>query len=175
VDLNKTNQWLTVITNIGVIAGIGLLAYELNQNSELMRAEMHAIRAEAKTERQMFLANGGDVAVIGTKLIGAGYPGDPDAVSVLTPEERFRFVVFMNGFMEAVQNWHYQCQQALLDEELCESGYPPEARSLLRQTSALGLPLTSMRRSFVADLRRIAAEEGLPVPNEDGSWPEQTE
>ena len=172
MDLEKTSQWLTVVTNIGVIAGLGLLVYELNQNSALMRAEMHAVRAEAKTERQMFLANDGDIAGIASKIFAAGFPRNPDAMETLTPEERFRFTVFISGFMEAVQNWHFQCQQELLDEELCKAGYPAEARSLLTQTSALGIPLGNMRRSFIADLRRIAIEEGLPVPNEDGSWPE---
>lgn len=172
MDLEKTSQWLTIVTNIGVIAGIGLLIYELNQNAALMRAEMHAVRAEAKTERQMFLANSGDIAGIAAKMFAAGYPGNPDGVTILTPEERFRFSVFMNGYKEAVQNWHFQCQQELLDDELCTAGYPLDAQSLLVQTHALGMPLTGMRRSFISDLRRFATEEGLPVPNEDGTWPE---
>ena len=47
-----------------------------------------------------------------------------------------------------------------------------EARSLIVQSHATGDSLGNMRRSFIADLRRIAMEEGLPVPNEDGTWPE---
>ena len=172
MDLNKTNQWLTVITNIGVIAGIGLLAYELNQNSELMRAEMHAIRAEAKTERQMFLANDGVISAISAKLFAAGYPQDRAAINSLSYEERFRLAIFIEGFKEAVANWHYQCQERLLDQELCDAGYPSEARSLLIQARAMGVELTNMRRSFILDLRRIAKEEDLPMPNEDGTWPE---
>jgi hypothetical protein len=34
----------------------------------------------------------------------------------------------------------------------------------------MNIGLGDMRRSFVADVRRIARAEGLPVPNEDGSW-----
>lgn len=175
MDLTRMSQWLAVATNIVVIAGIGLLVYELNQNTALMRAEMHAIRAEAKTERQMFLANGGEIARITPKLFGLGYREIREVVESLAPEERDRLYIFLAGYKEAVQNWHYQCQQELLDDELCAAGYPPEARSLLIQTSALGIPLSNLRRSFIEDLRRIAVEEGLPVPNSDGSWPAQIE
>ena len=52
MNLDKASQWLTIITNLGVIAGLVLLVYELNQNAALMRAEIHAIRAEAKSERR---------------------------------------------------------------------------------------------------------------------------
>lgn len=172
MDTEKLSQWLTVITNIGVIAGIFLLVYEINQNAELMRAEMHAIRAEAKTERQMFLSNDGVISTISAKLFAAGFPRDPNAFQTLTPEERFRMGVFMEGFKEAVSNWHYQCQQGLLDQELCEAAYPFQARSLLVQSRAMGVGLTNLRRSFVADLIRLAQESGLPAPNEDGTWPE---
>lgn len=172
MELNKISQWLTVVTNLGVIAGIGLLAYELNQNASLMRAEMHAIRAEAKTERQMFLANDGIISGISAKLFAAGYPQDSAAINSLSYEERFRLAIFIEGFKETVANWHYQCQEGLLDQELCEAGYPSEARSLLVQARAMGVELANMRRSFILDLRRIAEEEGLPMPNEDGTWPE---
>lgn len=172
MDTEKLGQWLTIATNIGVIAGIFLLVYEINQNAELMRAEMHAIRAEAKTERQMFLANDGVISTITAKLFAAGFPRDPEALQTLTPEERFRMGVFMEGFKEAVGNWHYQCQEGLLDVELCEAAFPFQARSLLVQSHAMGVSLSNLRRSFIAELINIAEEAGLPAPNEDGTWPE---
>ena len=172
MDKNKLTEWLGILTNLGVIAGIALLAYELNQNAALMRAEMHAMRAEAKSERQMFLANDGEIARIAAKMISEGFPANRDAMSSLTVEERFRYGVFLEGFKEAVANWHYQCQQALLDSELCDAGYRAEAISLLRFGFGAHVDLSNLRRSFIDDLRRIARKEGLPVPNEDGTWPE---
>jgi len=168
--MEKLNQWLTLLTNVGVLVGIALLIYELNQNTALTRAEIHEIRAEAKTERQMYLANDGQIASIAAKLFQAGFPRDRDATAALSREERFRHSIFMEGFKEAVANWFFQCQQELLDEELCATGYPAEARNLIIQAHAAGIDLTNMRRSFVADLRRQAKEEGLPILNEDGTW-----
>lgn len=82
---SKAIEWLNSLTNAGVIAGIALLAYELNQNAAPMRAE---------------------------------------------------------------------------------------AISLLRFTFGMGVDMSNLRQSFIADLRRIAKEEGMPAPNEDGNWPE---
>ena len=138
-----------------------------------MRAEMHAMRAEAKSERQMLLANEGEIARIAAKIIADGFPANREATSSLSIEERFRYGIFLEGLKEAVSNWHFQCQQGLLDEELCGAGYRAEARSLLRFTFGMGVGLGNLRPSFIGDLRRIAQEEGLPVPNEDGSWLEQ--
>jgi len=39
MNLEKLNTWLTLSANVGVIAGIVFLAYELGQNREMMRAQ----------------------------------------------------------------------------------------------------------------------------------------
>jgi hypothetical protein len=172
MDIEKTNHWLTLVTNVGVLIGIGLLVYELNQNTNLMRAEMHAMRAEAKATRQMEQANSGEVTRIMFEARSAGFPGNSEALDALTPLDRFRYSAFISGLNETVQNWHYQCQEDLLDDELCQSGYESMARSLLQTSHGLGIDFTANRPSFVADLRRIGNEAGLPVPDEDGRWPQ---
>jgi hypothetical protein len=172
LNVDKTSQWLSIITNIGVLIGILLLVLELNQNTALMRAEMHAVRAEAKANRQIDLANSGEISRIMFEAFAAGFPQDQEALGVLTPEDRFRLVGFLGGLVETVQNWHYQCQQKLLDDELCRSGYESQAVSLITLTHAAGIDFSDRRASFIADLRRLAAEAGLPVPNEDGTWQE---
>jgi hypothetical protein len=165
MDIEKTNHWLTLVTKVGVLTGIGLLVYELNQNTNLMRAE-------AKATRQMEQANSGEVTRIMFEARSAGFPGNSEALDVLTPLDRFRYTAFTGGLMETVQNWHYQCQEDLLDDELCQSGYESMARSLLQTSHGLGIDFTANRPSFVADLRRIGNEAGLPVPDEDGRWPQ---
>lgn len=41
------NKWLTVAANVGVLAGLILVAYELRQNSDLMRIQVNQARADA--------------------------------------------------------------------------------------------------------------------------------
>ena len=172
MDIEKTNHWLTLVTNVGVLIGIALLVYELNQNTNLMRAEMHAMRAEAKATRQMEQANSGEITRIMFEARSGGFPQNSEALDVLTPLDRFRYATFTGGLAETVQNWHYQCQEELLDDELCQSGYESMAISLLRTSRGLGIDFTANRPSFVADLRRLGKEAGIPVPDEDGRWPQ---
>lgn len=50
MDTETVNRWLTLAANIGVLAGIVLLAYELNQNRKMMMAETHRDIALAAME-----------------------------------------------------------------------------------------------------------------------------
>ena len=172
MNIEKANHWITLITNVGVLIGIALLVLELNQNSSLMRAEMHAMRAEAKATRQIDQANSGEMIRIMYQAYAAGFPRDPAGLEALSGEDRFRFVAFLGGLNEVVQNWHFQCQEGLLDEEICGAGYESQVRGLVSMSHGLGLGFTSNRPSFIADVRRIAADAGLPVPDEDGRWAE---
>jgi hypothetical protein len=170
--LNRSliTEWLSVLTNLGVLIGVALLVVELNQNAELMRAEIHALRAEAKVDRQMSMANSGEMVRIMQLAYSAGFPTDSQGLNVLNAEERFRLAAFIAGLKEAVGNWHYQCQKGMLDDELCRSGYRAQVRNLTLMSHAMSIELTDVRESFLADIRKIASEEGLPIPNEDGSW-----
>ena len=168
--LKKLDRWVSLLTNVGVLIGIVLLIFELNQNTQLMRAEISSVRAEAKAGRQMMLANSGDISRIVQTAFAAGFPAIPNAISVLTPEDRFRYGIFLQGIKEAMQNWHYQCQQELLDEEVCETAYEAEIITFLPMLSAMNIDFTNSRPSFVTEVRRIAAKTGLPAPNEDGTW-----
>ena len=170
MNMDQINKWLSLLTNIGVLIGIALLILELNQNAELTRAEMHAMRADAKAERQMALANSGEISRIAQTAFAAGFPVKPEGLEVLTAEDRFRLTGFLGGLKEAIGNWHYLCQHNMLDEELCQSSYTSQVISIVPMLYGMKVGLGDMRKSFVADVRRIAAEEGLPMPNKDGSW-----
>lgn len=172
MDLEKANHWITLLTNIGVMVGVGLLVIEINQNSNLMRAEMHAMRAEAKATRQIEQANSGEMIRILYTAYSAGFPEDPHGLDALSGEDQYRFAAFVSGVNEVVQNWHFQCQQGLLDDEICGAGYESMVRNLLSMSRGLGRGFADNRPSFIADVRRIGNEAGMPVPNEDGTWPQ---
>jgi len=167
---DQINLWLSTVTNVGVLIGIGLLVVELNQNAELARVEIHSMRAAAKAERQMNLANSGEIVRIFQEANAAGFPENPASLETLTAEDRYRMAIFVGGLKEAISNWHYQCQHGMLDLELCQSGYRAQVRNLVKTLHGMNIGLGDMRQSFIEDVRNIANEEGLPAPNEDGSW-----
>lgn len=50
MDSDKLTKWLTLLANVGVIAGIVFLAIEIRQNSDAVRAQTRAQLAEEVTE-----------------------------------------------------------------------------------------------------------------------------
>lgn len=47
MNFDQFNKWLTLVANIGIIVGLVLVAYELQQNSELMRIQINQARADS--------------------------------------------------------------------------------------------------------------------------------
>ena len=44
------SKWPMLVANVGVIIGLVLVAYELSQNSELMRVQINQSRADSAME-----------------------------------------------------------------------------------------------------------------------------
>ena len=56
--MNSLNNWFTLLTNIGVIAGLAVLVYEVNQNSQALQNETDvAIFSIAADNRQLLVEN----------------------------------------------------------------------------------------------------------------------
>ena len=64
IDLGQT---ITILANIGVIAGIGFLALEVHQNNELMSAEARRSRTESSESAFRAIAENADLAEIFVK------------------------------------------------------------------------------------------------------------
>ena len=60
-------QSLTILANLGVIAGIVFLAIELRQNNELMADEAERARAESRRQHWVLLAENTDLAAMMVK------------------------------------------------------------------------------------------------------------
>lgn len=45
MNFEKLNSWLTVLTNIAVVFGLLLVAYEIRQNEEVIDAEVRQLRS----------------------------------------------------------------------------------------------------------------------------------
>ena len=64
IDLGQT---ITILANIGVIAGIDFLALEVHQNNELMSAEARRSRTESSELAFRAIAENADIAEIFVK------------------------------------------------------------------------------------------------------------
>jgi hypothetical protein len=101
-------QSLSILANLGVLVSILLLAYELNQNRQMMRSQ---VRNEVSTGVVTLLVatvndpNFADVRVRGGK-------GEE-----LTEVERSQFRLYVNAWLRTWENAYYQYKNGLYDEQ----------------------------------------------------------
>jgi hypothetical protein len=95
IDLGQT---ITILANIGVIAGIVFLAVELNQNNQLLEAQTRRDRLEVRTAATPYLLNTIDIAPLEYKA----RLGEP-----LDPEEEWYYLQFV-VFSMALWEWQFE-------------------------------------------------------------------
>jgi hypothetical protein len=147
---------LTLGANIGVLVGIFLVLLELNQNSDLLRAQIHQARADTHVGHRLNDVESEKLTAIRMKLAENGYPEDPS--SVLTPEELFRYKDYIAARHTDLDNLFYQYQQGYLDEEyykyrvVCAIWYNAPT------WQKLGTFRKNSRPTFRAEIERIMRE-----------------
>ena len=104
IDLGQT---LRLLGNVGVIAGILLLVYELNQNRDLMRAQTRNELQQGLTDVLSLSAGNIEIA----DIIVRANRGDE-----LTATESMMFFQRSELVFRYWENVHYQYRQGLYDE-----------------------------------------------------------
>ena len=109
MKLDAVNNWLILVANIGVLAGIVFLAYELKQNTVATQLEAASNFNTSFADIEMLIA------------------GDPDfsdllikgrTRAVLTANEEFRLRVFYGNVLRQWQFIHFQFLTDALEEEI---------------------------------------------------------
>jgi len=103
----RINNWLTLVANIGVILGLILVAYELRQNSELMRVQISQARADSAMASNEHSFNSSYIPPILVKV----QQGDD-----LNPEERIRFADYFRAINRNQDNALGQYDAGMLGE-----------------------------------------------------------
>jgi hypothetical protein len=101
-------QTITILANVGVIAGIVFLAVEIRQNNRIVQAQTRAQIASESADHLMRRAENGELADIASRAEN----GD-----VLSPaDERRLFNLFQSRFRRW-ENIHFQYRRGLYSEE----------------------------------------------------------
>ena len=153
--VDRINQWLTLGANIGVVIGLILLLIELNQNSDLLRAQIHQARSDAHVGHRLADVESEKLTAIRMKLYEHDYPQDLTSIDALTPEELFRFRDFLAARHTDLDNLHYQYQQGYLDEEYYQYRVVCAIGRRAPYWKKLGIFRTNIRPSFDAEIERI--------------------
>jgi hypothetical protein len=109
MKLDIANKWFTLIANIGVLAGIIFLAYELQQNTVATHLEAASNFHSSFSEIEMLIAGDSEFS----SLLIKGRTG-----AELTVHEEFRLRVFYGNVLRQWQYIHYQFLSDALDEDI---------------------------------------------------------
>jgi len=159
MNTDNVNKWLTLSANIGVVLGLILLLIELDQNSDLVRAQVHQARSDAQVSRLEERADTEHLAPLLEKISLFGGFTRLSSTDDLTPEELFRFRIYLQARHQDYDNLFYQYQQGYLDEEYYQSNVAGAIRLFSPWWEKLGIFEDLRRPSFDAEIRRIRSTE----------------
>ena len=93
MNADSVNKWLTLSANIGVVFGLILLLVELDQNSDLVRAQIHQARSDTYVSMTLERANSEFLLPVLQKFYFAG-SDDLAAMDQMTAMEKQRMYVY---------------------------------------------------------------------------------
>ena len=107
--MDRLNQWLTLGANVGVLIGIGFLAYEIRQNTEATHAQT---REAVLSGRQVELAAVRDDPNLIKSLIKQG---------PLTEDEQIKLFTWLTSALSAREFSWLQWKSGVIDETQWQS------------------------------------------------------
>jgi hypothetical protein len=165
MNSDKVKSWLTLGANLGVLVGIVLLLIELDQNSDLMRAQIVQERANHLVQKYEANIHSDYWPRIAAEIRDAENPEDVN-IDSLPPEDYQRVLNLYYREVNDLRNQHYQYREGFLPEEIWEVSSRGQARRLIFLAIALDrLATVRADHDFGRELRRIAAEEGITLPD----------
>lgn len=112
MDSNKLNQRLTLVANFGVILGLLLVAWEVQQNSHLMRIQISQARADAAMVSNAQLFDSEYMPAILVKT---------DSGDELSAEEWHRYVSWFRAWNRNQENVLHQYNAGMLGANIPRS------------------------------------------------------
>ena len=170
MDSEKTNRWLTLGANVGVLVGVILILIELRQNADLMRAQMIQSRTDnisAKYDAQIHSDYWPDLWAK-RDLAGSGV----EWIEALSPSEYVRVRTYFYREFDELRNQYFQYQQGYLGDKFWDTAVREQIGRMIRLMVAMRVTWDEEMRqdSFRAVVLQIAKEDGLATPNAEGVW-----
>jgi hypothetical protein len=152
--------------NLGVLVGIILILIELNQNADLMRAQMTQSRADQLTSRYDNLVHSEFWPAIRAKRDLFSTVGE--WLESLSPEEYYRvYFAYLRDFND-IRNQFFQYQEGYLPQRIWDTSSRGQIGRLLGMAPTFSRDCNA-DLEFQVELNRIAAEDGLPQCH-DNVW-----
>ena len=155
MDTDLLNRWLTLGANIGVLCGLILLVFEINQNSELTRVQIEQSRSESYVNWRRQIAVNENVASLLAKL--GEMEGTPmQRLGQLTPTERVQAMSIIEARFYDYENLYSQYQQGFVSEDYWHERAVEPIRIWAPRWKAIAPPDGPYgRRAFKDEVERI--------------------
>jgi hypothetical protein len=109
MNSDRINSWMRLGANLGVLAGIIVLAVELQQNTVATELEAVSNFQNTFSEIELFVAGNPEFA----ELLVKGRESEE-----LTATDRLRLSIFYGNILFSWQYTHFQYQAGALDEDI---------------------------------------------------------
>ena len=126
MNLDRLNQWLMLIANLGVITGIGVLAWEIRQNTLSQEAAAYQDLIGRIVDLNQAAVNDPEQADLMVKAA--------DGVE-MSRNESMRYYIFIVNWMRHGDMAYFQFEQGFISEERLRSALAP-LQSLLANPGA---------------------------------------
>ena len=130
--MDSLNKWLTLISNVAVVAGIAFLGLEINQANELAQANAFSIRVNNIDQQGREYALSPDLASLKFKW-------DSDGLESLTLPEQDRLRSWERARMERFQGQFDQYERGFYPAEYLDSDLDLIKTSFKRRWAELGI------------------------------------
>ena len=114
--MNKLNEWIALLTNVGLLLGIGLLVYELRQNSVLMQSEIYQQRTANLISVEAMIMESDALA----EALAKGSLADNDP-SDYSAKERLLIQSFLRSHAYRIDNILHQYELGTLTKEYLQT------------------------------------------------------
>jgi hypothetical protein len=108
----KINTWLSLGANIGVVIGLGIVIFEINQNTEMMQSQINQSRTDTAISEQQAVYNSDYMPALIVKI---------NKGEQLSDEESVRFEAHFRAFNRNMDNQFWQYNQGLLGDNIIRS------------------------------------------------------
>jgi hypothetical protein len=112
MTLDLTNRWLTLFANIGVLAGIIFLVFELRQNTVATELEASSSFQNSFSEIELFIAGNPEFA----ELLMKGRKGEE-----ISDADGLRLWVFYGNILRQWQSSHFMYLSDALDQDIWQA------------------------------------------------------
>ncbi len=117
--MQKLNEWLQLIANLGVVISIGFLAYEISQNTNMMQAQIYSDRASVSGDFWTALADSEHLATIWREIRTS--KNNLEAIRQLSDEDLERYRLAHLALLRQFDNIQIQYEMGLISESYYQS------------------------------------------------------